>query len=1050
MKGVTPAPPPGGARATMPGRALLGLPGIARAAEIAAGDPGSRGLILTLESRLVEFADLAALGRPVTVQPDLSNWIDRWPLVLLTPRRALAPFPVEPETYTLELATGSDHRFDELLDRLVALGFSRADEVALAGRDQPTFRVRGDTIEIELPAGNFRVTFLGDTVERIQRLEADRNHPDPPADSPAEPPAEYPVVPRLVIGPVAGFEDREDLPHGEWGTHLIEHLDGPVYLDSPELYAGEWGEAGSWREARLWELLAGREVIAFGRSPLPLAVSETDWEPIPYFRGRLSEFRAAAATWLGQGLAVSIAVHHRRTLAYLAEKTLQELRPRAGERFTPRPGELELVLARFRGGAIDRRRGWVLIGEDLLFAYQGERRLKRIPGKRFADPNALAAGDYLVHPEHGVGRFDGLETRVVLGVAREYVILKYAGDGRLYIPVEQLPLLRRHPGTSDEAPPLSTLGTSEWARSKERARASAEEVARNLITAWARRRNSPGFAYPPDRAWDAQIAGTFPFQLTSDQQQAIEETLADLERPHPMDRLISGDVGFGKTEVAVRAAHRVVGHGRQVAVLVPTTVLARQHAQTFNSRFEGTGVEVRMLSRFTPDPDARETIARLAAGSVDIVIGTHRLLGTAGDRAVEFRDLGLLVIDEEHRFGVLQKERIKQLKANLEVLALSATPIPRSLYLAMVGLRDVSVIQTPPEGRKPIHTVLGLYDPLAVREAVLFELERGGKAFYIYDRVASIGQRAIYLKSLVPEARIGVAHGQMPDDALEEVMVGFLDGAYDLLVATTIVEAGLDVPEADTIIVERADRLGLAALYQLRGRVGRREREAHAYLFYPGRLTAQAERRLWAISELDDLGSGHLLAQRDMEIRGAGNILGAEQHGHVTAVSLAVYTELLAEEVAKLKGEEPKQRAPLVIDLPVSARIPDSYVADEQARIEFYGRLAEAAGLAELSRLAAEARREFGPPPREFQALLELAKIRLIAPQKRVISVSDTLTSVQIAFESRAIDYDARGMKQLPFRVDATRYPPGLAIRKSGVDPQDLAGCVLQVLFLVT
>jgi transcription-repair coupling factor (superfamily II helicase) len=1021
----------------MPGRILPGLPGIARAAEVAAdGGPGGAAVLITIESRLDEFADLAVLDCPVTVQPDLSSWVDRAPLVLITPRRALAPFPEDPDAYTLELAVGAERRFDELLERLILLGYVREDEAALAGTNRPVFGVRGDTLEIELAGGAFRVSFLGDTVERIERLGGE-------GDRPTEGP------PRILIGPVAGYEDREDLPLGEWTTRLLEHLPGPVYLDAPELYAGEWDDASRWREAKLWELLAGREVISFGRTPLALAEAETPWEPLPYYRGRLSEFKTAAKGWLKQGRAVSIAVHHRRTLTYLAEKTLRDLNPRASERFEALPGTIELVPARFRGGAVHRQRGWVLVGEDLLFAFQGERRPRRLPGKRIAAAGALAEGDYLVHPEHGVGRFEGLETRVVLGVARDYVILKYAGDGRLLLPVEHLPLLRRHPGASDEAPPLSTLGTNEWARSKERARAAAEEVARSLIGAWAMRRIAPGVAYPPDREWDESIARTFPFQLTPDQEQAVEDTLADLERPHPMDRLVSGDVGFGKTEVAVRAAHRVVGHGRQVAVLVPTTVLARQHAQTFAARFEETGIEVRMLSRFTPEREARETLARLAAGSVDIVIGTHRLLGGGQEDAVRFKDLGLLVIDEEHRFGVLQKERIKMLKANVDVLALSATPIPRSLHLAMVGLRDVSVIQTPPEGRKPINTVLGPYDPLAVREAVLSELDRGGKAFYIHDRVASIAQRASYLQSLVPEARIGVAHGQMAEDALEEVMLGFLDGAYDLLVATTIVEAGLDVPEADTIIVERADRLGLAALYQLRGRVGRRERDAHAYLFYPGRLTPQAERRLWAISELNDLGSGHLLAQRDMEIRGAGNILGAEQHGHVAAVSLSVYTELLAEAVAGLKGEERRERPPVSIDLPVSARIPAAYIPDDSARIEYYGRLAEAGDLAELSRLTAEIRRQFGPPPREFEAVIELTRIRLIAPQKRVVSITDTLLGVQIAFESAAIDYDSREMKRLRFRVEATRYPPGLVVRKAGVDPQELASCVLQVLYLV-
>jgi len=427
------------------------------------------------------------------------------------------------------------------------------------------------------------------------------------------------------------------------------------------------------------------------------------------------------------------------------------------------------------------------------------------------------------------------------------------------------------------------------------------------------------------------------------------------------------------------------------------------------------------------------------------VIGTHRLLGDG----VAFKDLALLIIDEEHRFGVAQKERLKALKANLEVLSLTATPIPRTLYMSLVGLRDVSQILTPPEGRKPIQTVLQPFDPMTVREAVMFELERGGKVYYIHDRIGSIAGRARSLQQLLPEARIGVGHGQMDSEELEEVMLRFQEGAYDVLLSTTIVESGLDISGANTLVIERADRLGLAQLYQLRGRVGRRRSEAWAYLLYPGRLTEPAQRRLYAIAELNDLGSGHLLAEKDMEIRGVGNLLGAEQHGHVSAVSLAVYTEMLAEEIAKLKGEARKVERPMVaIDLSLDARISPGYLQDDDARIAFYGRLSEADGLAEVGRIARELRQAFGSFPSEVHSFIELVKLRLLAAAKGVVSIKEHMTDVQISFEQDSVDYDARKLRELPFRVTPTRYPPGFSVARRGLRDEKLIVALQQLLYL--
>jgi transcription-repair coupling factor (superfamily II helicase) len=478
--------------------------------------------------------------------------------------------------------------------------------------------------------------------------------------------------------------------------------------------------------------------------------------------------------------------------------------------------------------------------------------------------------------------------------------------------------------------------------------------------------------------------------------------------------------------------------------LVPTTLLAEQHGKTFRERFAGLPVRIGVLSRFTPEKEEKSILEGLEKGTLDIVIGTHRLL----QPDVRFKDLGLLIVDEEHRFGVAQKERIRELKAEVDTLYLSATPIPRTLYSALVGLKDLSSIKTPPPGRKPIRTFLAPFDPLLVREAILFELERGGKVFYVHDRVASIEARRRYLENLVPEARIGVVHGQMPEGLVEETMLLFAEGAYDVLLATTIIESGLDVGEANTILIERADRLGLATLYQLRGRVGRREQEAYAYLFHPPRLTEAAEKRLNAIADLSDLGSGHLLAEKDMEIRGVGNLLGPEQHGHIRALSLVVYRDLLDEAIRKLKGEAKEERRHVTLDLGVSARLPAEYVPSLEGRSRYYGRLAEARSLAEASRIARELKDRYGPLPEEAENFLALARLRLVAERKGVVSITEDLTHLQVVFPRWPLDYDAKALRQLPFRVELTQYPPGFRLEKKGLKPRDYPEALLQALYL--
>ncbi|MDF1522870.1 MAG: CarD family transcriptional regulator, partial [Trueperaceae bacterium] len=924
----------------------LGLPTVARLARFARHD--GPAVLVTTEERAAAFRDAAVFGAAVTFDPTLADWHARHAKVVLTVGHALRPFPSDPERYALELRLGSEIPRDDLLERLIRYGYDRD---ALPG-----FTVRGDTVDLYLGEAAdrdvVRLSFFGDELDGLERDGV-------PGTSLTLGPRD---LERLVA---AAEEDGEaDDPVAAWTGSVLGSCPGRVFLDAPELLEGTLGADGA---ARLWAALDGRSVVSFGRDPLPLEARVPAETSLGYYRARLDEFAADAETWLRDGYAVHVLLKFERSGRYLAEKVLGHLEPRWHARVAPRPGELALVLApHAQGGYRDPERKEVVVTEDLLYGAQGVRKLKRLPGRAVHDAAQLTLGDYLIHPDHGIGRFEGLEARVVVGTTRDYLVLRYGGEGKLYLPVEQLPLLRRHPGTTDDPPRLSTLGTNEWSRAREKARVSAEALAAELIKTYAARQVAEGVAFPDVPEWQPLIEKNFPYQLTPDQALAVDATLDDMGRPVPMDRLISGDVGFGKTEVAIRATFRAVANGYQAAMMVPTTVLAQQHFETFAERFAGLPVRVEVLSRFSSDRDAKAVLAGLADGTVDVVIGTHRLLG----EGVSFKRLGLLIVDEEHRFGVGQKERLKSLRANLDVLSLSATPIPRTLYMSLVGLRDVSQIMTPPEGRQPIQTLLQPYDPRTVRDAVLFEIERGGKVYYIHDRVGSMGMRAKTLSALVPEARIGVAHGQMSGDDLERVMLGFQEGAFDVLLATTIVESGLDVGGANTLLIERADRLGLAQLYQLRGRVGRRQTEAWAYLFYPGRLTETAQRRLYAISELNDLGSGHLLAEKDMEIRGVGNLLGPEQHGQISAVSLEVYTELLAEEIAKLKGEAPKDPGPppVAIDLGLDARLSPTYVADDDARIGFYGRFAEATGLAAVSRLARELREAYGPFPSEVKA----------------------------------------------------------------------------------
>jgi transcription-repair coupling factor (superfamily II helicase) len=630
----------------------------------------------------------------------------------------------------------------------------------------------------------------------------------------------------------------------------------------------------------------------------------------------------------------------------------------------------------------DAGRLWILSDAE-LFGWQkrpGARAPKRTPyaGPTIAQMQELHVDDYVVHAKHGIGQFKGLTRLEVNGQEREYLIIQYQGDDRLYVPAEQLTTLHRYRGSHDHRPRVHKMGGAEWENVKKRVRKSVQDLAEDLLKLYATRASRSGFAYPPDSPWQAELEDAFPYTETPDQLRAIAEAKADLERDKPMDRLVCGDVGFGKTEVALRTIFKAAMAGKQVAFLAPTTLLAHQHFQTLRERFAPYPVRMRLLSRFKSAKEQKETVRGLTTGEVDIVVGTHRVLS----QDIAFKDLGLLVIDEEHRFGVAHKERLKHLKSSVDVLTMSATPIPRTLYLALSGARDLSLISTPPMNRQPIKTHVSAFDPGTVRTAILHELDRGGQVFFLHNRVESIHQVAAKIQELVPQARVIVGHGQMNEHELEDVMLSFLDREYDVLVATTIIESGLDIPNANTMIIDDADRLGLAQLYQIRGRVGRSDARAVCYCFYsPGKeLTQEGRERLEAIQQFTALGSGYQIALRDMEIRGVGNILGAEQHGQMISVGFDLYMQLLEEAVAELQGQGvPESQTPTVVDVAVAAHLPDEWFADSSFKMEQYKRLASVVSERELEMLGAEWRDRYGPPPPAVRNLLRIVALRIRA-----------------------------------------------------------------------
>ena len=966
------------------------------------------------------------------------------PFVLVAPVVA-ALQPLVPEIGAeppLSLQPGTTLAPDGLADRLVALGFVRADLVTHRGE----FAVRGGIVDLfpGTAARPVRLEFWGDEVERIREFSPATQTSIGSGAGPIEVEAVRELLPTDRVrdrarAAIPGHKGRmrdalERLSEGMFfegmeGAAPLVFEDMPVLDDllGPQAWVvsaparrtadrarSAVDEAAGVAEATAWEgppFLVQPEGAFGDRQRVELTefaegndLEITGWGALA---GKPSDVARAAADLAAMGYRVAASAEGRGSL----ERVLEVL-DRAG---MPRPPEALRVVSGMVEGFVFGPGRVALVGEDDLF---GRRRMAhaapRLAGRSAAALAAeLTPGDYAVHRVHGVGRFLGMTRRAVAGSERDYLLLEYAAGDRLFVPADQVDAVARYVG--GERPRLHRLGGSEWPRAKARVRRAVRDMAGELVRLYAARLAAPGHRFGPDSPWQRELEDAFPFEETPDQRTTIDAVKEDMESGRPMDRLIAGDVGYGKTEIAVRAAFKAVTEGKQAAVLVPTTLLAEQHYVTFSERFAPFPVRVAMLSRFLPRADQKRVLEEVAEGKVDVVVGTHRLLSSD----VRFKDLGLLVVDEEQRFGVAHKEKIKRLRVNVDVLTMTATPIPRTLEMALAGIRDLSVVDTPPEDRQPVLTYVGPWEEDVALGAVRRELRRGGQVFWVHNEVRTIDHRAATLAQRIPEARMGVAHGQMDEGPLEKVMLGFWNAELDVLVCTTIIESGLDVPSANTLVVERADRLGLSQLHQIRGRVGRSAERAFAYLFFPPRskMTEKAHERLTAISRHTALGSGLQLAMRDLEIRGAGNLLGAEQHGHIAAVGFETYSRLLAESVAEMKGEPLPEERDVRIDLPVRAFIPVDYSGDERLRLELYRRIALARSEEELEAVWAEAEDRFGPPPREVETLLDVARLRIACLALGV----EEVTTYREQVRARPVDVDDTALPERTAYHRATR-----------------------------
>lgn len=957
---------------------------------------------------------------------------------------------------TIRIAPGDTTRPGELATSLTVLGYERSNLVSEPGQ----FAVRGGIVDVFSPHAELpvRLDFFGDELETVKSFSPETQRTlEKLAQAVLAPALEHPIDDEMRRSSITAVEtamSKLDTTRAELLQRRLERFTGrpdsrdirelvPFYapghsylwdawpgarvlIEEPDQFGDELEAFISDQRIRystgvdlipllppdsyyheagpVLESLKARGAAAFSRfrqpdpggiafdvDPLPPAADPTRESLLKEIQKLIRENWAIALV-----IADSERYHNLRGL--LGERKMPLINPRFPWQLAY--GRVVLLEGAGRRGFMARGEKVIVMGEDDIYPTQAKPSVKRhaTADKAQAFISQLVPGDLVVHSEHGIAEYRGTQTMTAAGNTREYLLLQYAGSDRLYVPTDQVHKVQKYIGMEGARPAVHSLNSKVWEGQKRRVQRNVELIARELLDLYAKRHSGPGFPFPPDGELQAQMEERFPHTETPDQDKAIIAVKSDMEAEAPMDRLICGDVGYGKTEVAMRAAFKAVCAGKQVAVLAPTTLLAFQHHQTFINRFNGFPVSVDLVCRLRKPSDQKETLKKASAGRLDVLIGTHRILSSD----VRFKDLGLLVVDEEQRFGVKHKEKLKQFKSSIDVLTLAATPIPRTLQMALSGIRQISVIDTPPEQRRPVQTYVAPFDPSWAKRAIIEELKRGGQVFYVYNRVETIDRKAAFLRDLVPEARVGIAHGQMAEEEVERSMLAFIKGEFDVLLASTIVESGLDIPNANTLIVDESERLGLSQMYQLRGRVGRSSRQAFAFFFYSKgkRLTQEASERLATIEEHTALGSGFRIAMRDLQIRGAGNVLGEEQSGHIAAVGFALYIELLEDAVRRLRGEATTRIPEVSIEIPVSALFPAIYMPDEETRIEMYARLARCTDLGLLDLLREEVTDRFGVLPIEGERLFAVTRLRLRAGQAGVRKVSRVLNRLRFEFDT--------------------------------------------------
>jgi transcription-repair coupling factor (superfamily II helicase) len=953
----------------------------------------------------------------------------------------------------LELRVGEEVPLETLEAHLESIGYERRDPVEMVGE----YSIRGGILDV-FPAENarpLRIEFFGDEIESIRRFDVESQRSVvkvtearvlPLAEQPREGAAfpgwefalamEHPREQSLAdLAPNAAIVLDEPEQIRGAAERLWKRLD---QQDAPELASANFFH---WEEFE--ERIAHRDQISLRELDLDASAPHISTRPSLAFHGSMQVAVAEAKTMVEQRYRVAFFAPTNGELERLADILREysvpfQLGLAPNEAASPYLAERAylagpvastyLIKGLVRRGSIFPESHIAFIGSEDLFDASD---LIARPGVTKAQLTAFAAdladlkpGDFVVHVQHGVGQFVGVREIVQGEQKGDFMLLEYAGDAKLYVPLTRMDLVEKYRGSGEAPPPLDRLGGSTWTARKTRVKAKMRDMADELLKLYAQRRMSEGFGFSRDSNWQREFEDAFEFTETKDQLSAVKEIKRDMETPHPMDRLLCGDVGYGKTEVAMRAAFKALGDGKQVAVLAPTTVLAFQHFETFKARFAAFPVRIEMLSRFRSKKEIEQALQDIAAGKADVAIGTHRLLS----KDVEFKDLGLLIVDEEQRFGVRHKERLKQLRHNVDVLTMSATPIPRTLHMSMLGIRDMSVIETPPKDRLAIHTVVAHFDAELIRAAIDQEISRGGQVYFLHNRVDTIFSRAAAIQQLVPNARIGVGHGQMGEQELEKVLLGFMRHEYDVFVSTTIVENGLDIPLANTIIIENSERFGLAELYQLRGRVGRSNRRAYAYLLVPQdtELSETARKRLAALREFSDLGAGFKIAALDLELRGAGNLLGGEQHGHIAAVGFDTYLRLLEETVSELKGEEKPLEIHSTLNLGLDIRIPPEYIADENQRLRAYKRIADARDVEQAEKIRGELADRYGPLPEAVETLVRFALLKTQAALAGIEAIDRCAGALQIKFHPGSKIDPARLMALVSSHEGAQFTPAGV------------------------